>query len=117
MDFLTTNRFFAPVKAYIDGLQKDLAMTLVWFGGAFGVLLLILIGLLLVLASIYRLSNAQKLNVQKFLGYGFVHMYRGPVILLSLVIALEAGGCHRFPITVRALYWSHWQQCCKWLFS
>ncbi len=87
---------FAPVKAYIDGLQKDLAMTLVWFGGAFGVLLLILIGLLLVLASIYRLSNAQKLNVQKFLGYGFVHMYRGPVILLSLVIALEAGAAIGF---------------------
>ncbi len=89
---LDNNPVFAPVRDYIDGLQKDLAVTLVWFGLAFLALGLILIGLLLVLASIYRLANEEKLNVKKFLGFGFGQMYRGPVILLSLVIGLEFMG-------------------------
>lgn len=89
---LDNNPVFAPVRDYIDGLQKDLAVTLVWFGLVFFALGLILIGLLLVLASIYRLANAEKLNVKKFLGFGFGQMYRGPVILLSLVIGLEFMG-------------------------
>lgn len=89
---LDNNPVFAPVRDYIDGLQKDLAVTLVWFGLVFFALGLILIGLLLVLASIYRLANAEMLNVKKFLGFGFGQMYRGPVILLSLVIGLEFMG-------------------------
>lgn len=89
---LDNNPVFAPVRDYIDGLQKDLAVTLVWFGLVFFALGLILIGLLLVMASIYRLANAEKLNVKKFLGFGFGQMYRGPVILLSLVIGLEFMG-------------------------
>ena len=89
---LDNHPVFAPVRDYIDGLQKDLAVTLVWFGLVFFALGLILIGLLLVLASIYRLANAEKLNVKKFLGFGFGQMYRGPVILLSLVIGLEFMG-------------------------
>ncbi len=76
---------FASVKKYIDGLQKDLMQTVIWFGLVFLMLGIILTGILLALASIYRLANKEKLNVQKFLGYGFWNMYKKPLILLSVV--------------------------------
>lgn len=83
------NLVFAEVEKYIDGLQKDLMSTVAWFGLVFLILMIILVGILLALAAIYRVANQQKLNVQKFLGYGFLNMYLKPMILLCVVNATE----------------------------
>lgn len=80
---------FVDIHNYIDGLQKKLGTTLMWFGMVFVMLLLILIGLLLTLATIFRIINQEKINVKKFMGFSFLQMYSKPIILLSLLIILE----------------------------
>ena len=83
------NMVFESVQNYIDGLQKDLMSTLAWFGLVFIILTIILVGILIALAAIFRIANQEKLNVQKFLGYGFLNMYVKPMIMLSIVIVTE----------------------------
>ncbi len=87
---LTDNSLkFVDVHNYIDGLQKELGTTLMWFGTVFVMLMLILIGLLFTLATIFRIVNQEKINVKKFMGFSFLQMYRKPIILLSVLIILE----------------------------
>lgn len=80
---------FSKVSNYIDGLQKELWLTMSWFGLVFLVLLVILIGLLIILATIFRIANQEKINVKKFLGFSFWQIYRGPVIFLAGVGGIE----------------------------
>ncbi len=88
-DLEDNNLVFSAVQVYIDGLQKQLGMTVLWFGGGFLVLFLILAGLLITLAAVFRIANQEKINVKKFLGYGTWEMYRGPILLLTIVLILE----------------------------
>lgn len=88
-DLNDNNLSFTSVQNYIDGLQKDLMSTIAWFGLVFLILAVILVGILVALATIFRIANQEKLNVQKFLGYGFLNMYAKPVIMLSIVIVTE----------------------------
>lgn len=89
---LTDNELiFTAVQNYIDGLQKEIGLTLLWFGMVFVVLILILAGLLLTLAAIFRIANQEKINVKKFLGFSFWQLYRTPVTLLLTLILLELG--------------------------
>lgn len=83
------NLIFASVQKYIDGLQKDLMSTIAWFGLVFLILTIILVGILVAIAAIFRIANQEKLNVQKFLGYGFLNMYAKPMIMLGIVIVTE----------------------------
>lgn len=80
---------FTNVKNYIDGLQKDLIATVAWFGIVFLILTLILLGILIALAAVFRIANQEKINVKKFLGYGFINLYRMPIIMLISVICIE----------------------------
>ena len=80
---------FTDVQQYIDGLQKELMQTIAWFGVVFLILTVILIGILMALAAIFRIANQEKLNVQKFLGYGFLDMYLKPIVLLCAVVIAE----------------------------
>ncbi len=80
---------FENVQSYIDGLQKDLMSAITWFGLVFLILTLILTGILIALAAVFRIANQEKLHVQKFLGYGFWNMYGKPMLLLGAVIAAE----------------------------
>lgn len=80
---------FIYVGKYIDGLQKSLITTIVWFGVIFLILMIILIGILIALATIFRISNQEKINVKKFLGYGFMDLYFIPIIMLSSIICIE----------------------------
>ena len=80
---------FKPVNVYIDGLQKELKTTVLWFGFVFLILFFILIGLLLTLATIFRIANQEKINVKKFLGFNFWQLYGWPLTLLLGVIILE----------------------------
>lgn len=80
---------FVAVQGYIDGLQTNIWLTILWFGAIFIVLAIILIGLLLTLATIYRVANQEKINVKKFLGFSFGQLYRAPVLLLASLVLLE----------------------------
>ena len=80
---------FLAVQNYIDGIRKQLQTTIFWFGGVLLVLIVILTGLLLTLAGIYRLANREKMSVKKFLGYGTWQMYRGPLLLLVSLFLLQ----------------------------
>jgi hypothetical protein len=83
------NPEFVDTGKYIDGLQKDLMTTIEWFGVVFLILMLILIGILISLATVFRIANQEKINVKKFLGYGFIDLYRMPIIMLVSVISIE----------------------------
>ncbi len=80
---------FVNVGKYIDGLQKDLMTTITCFGVVFLILMLILLGILIALATVFRIANQEKINVKKFLGYGFINLYRMPIIMLISVICIE----------------------------
>lgn len=80
---------FASVQNYIDGLQKELMTAIVWFGMAFLILIFILVGILISLATVFRIANQEKINVKKFLGYGFMDLYRIPIIMLVSAIGIE----------------------------
>ena len=83
------NLEFTNIRNYIDGLQKDLLTTIAWFGLAFLILMFILLGILIALATVYRITNQEKINVKKFLGYGFFNLYSIPIIMLISVICIE----------------------------
>jgi len=83
------NPTFRSVHVYIDGLQRDIETVLFWSGMAFIILVSMLVGLLLTLATIFRIANQEKINVKKFLGFDFWQLYRSPLILLSCVILTE----------------------------
>jgi hypothetical protein len=80
---------FSSVQQYIDGLQKDLWTTIEWFGLVFLFLFIILVGLLITLATIFRISNQEKINVKKFLGFSFWQLYKVPTLMLISIIVLE----------------------------
>ena len=82
---------FANIGKYIDGMQKNLITTIAWFGLVFLILMLILLGILIALATVFRIANQEKINVKKFLGYGFGNLYNIPIIMLSSVIFIELG--------------------------
>lgn len=90
-DLSDNNLTFTAVQNYIDGIQKSIWVTLLWFGLVFVILLLILIGLLLTLAAIFRIVNQEKINIKKFLGFSFFQLYRMPILLLSSLVILEFG--------------------------
>ena len=80
---------FIKVKSYIDGLQKDLMDLIMWFGIAYLILTLILLGTLMALAMLLRIGSKDKLCVEKYMGYSFWKMYRLPVLLMLIVIITE----------------------------
>jgi uncharacterized membrane protein YuzA (DUF378 family) len=52
-------------------------------------LTIILIGVLLALATVFRIANQGKINVQKFLGYGFLNMYLVPMVFICFIQVVE----------------------------
>lgn len=88
-NLVDNNLQFTDVESYVDGLQKDLLQTVTWFGLVFIILAIILIGIMLALATVYRLANEEILNVKKFLGYGFCNIYGKLVIGLGIINAAQ----------------------------
>jgi hypothetical protein len=88
-DLVDNTPVFTQVQDYIDGLQKEIWTTIMWFGLVFVVLVAILIGLLITLATIFRIANQEKINVKKFLGFDYWRLYKAPMNLLLCVIILE----------------------------
>ena len=52
-------------------------------------LLLILLGLLLTLAMVFRIANQEKINVKKFLGFSFMQLYGKPMLMLIVWCVIE----------------------------
>ncbi len=75
---------FTSVHHYIDGLQKTFIQIILWFGMIGLILIVILIGILIALANVFRMGNQEKINVKKFLGYSFMQIYKLPVCLLTI---------------------------------
>ncbi|EDS76289.1 hypothetical protein CBC_A0317 [Clostridium botulinum C str. Eklund] len=88
---IKTNAFDGYIKFrnYIDGMQKNLITTIAWFGVVFLILMVILLGILIALATVFRIANQEKINVKKFLGYGFINLYGIPIIMIVSVIGIE----------------------------
>ncbi|HAR6214903.1 TPA: amino acid ABC transporter permease [Staphylococcus pseudintermedius] len=80
---------FVPIQVFIDGLQKDLAETIVWFGSFIVGALLLSILLLISLAYVYRLTHYERLYISKFLGFSFFKMYSLPMILILSIWAID----------------------------
>ena len=73
----------------MDGLQKDLLQTIMWFGVVFVILAVILFGIMLALATVFRIANEEILNVQKFLGYDFCNMYGKLITGLGIINVVQ----------------------------
>ncbi|MEK4817499.1 amino acid ABC transporter permease [Macrococcoides caseolyticum] len=80
---------FVAIKDFIDGLQKDLSQTILWFLGVIIGIILLSIILLISLSYVYRVSNNERLYVSKFLGFNFFKMYKVPMILIIVVWIIE----------------------------
>lgn len=80
---------FVPIQVFIDGLQKDLAETIVWFGSFIVGALMLSILLLISLAYVYRLTHYERLYISKFLGFSFFKMYSLPMILILSIWAID----------------------------
>ncbi|MBO4650544.1 MAG: hypothetical protein J5653_05065 [Clostridiales bacterium] len=80
---------FLRVEKYMDGIQQDLKNTMAMYIIAFVIVSVIVISLMLCLASIFGLSNRNRLNVKKFLGYDFYRMYGSPITSLAFVSFIE----------------------------
>ncbi|MFV0381877.1 MAG: hypothetical protein ACK5KR_06625 [Breznakia sp.] len=91
---------FEKVERYIDGLQKNLWLTIMWYGISFLLLMSIAVAILITLAWIYRIVNREKINVKKFLGFNFWKLYRFPILCLVGFSVLEL----IFMITMRSKF-------------
>lgn len=88
-DLIDNAPVITAVQEYIDGLQNDIWTVILWFGFTFTVLVAILLGLLITLATIFRIANQERINVKKFLGFNFWRLYKAPMCMLLGVIILE----------------------------
>lgn len=76
---------FLPIEEYINGLQKQLLQTIQWFYLIFLILLVLLIFALIIIATIFKVANKEKIAVKTFLGYSILKIY-WPIILSILGI-------------------------------
>ena len=89
-NLVDNNLVFSDVNDYIDGLQKELITGIFWLGMSAIILSIILIGILISIATVFRISNQNRLNVEKFMGFSFIKMYQKPLALLVSAIIIES---------------------------
>ena len=80
---------FTSVQKYVDGIQKELWLSIKMYGVLFAFLFVIVVGLLITLATIYRIANQEKINVEKFLGFSFWQLYKVPACVLLGAVIIE----------------------------
>lgn len=80
---------FVAIKDFIDGLQKDLSQTILWFFGVILGIISLSVILLISLSHVYRISNNERLYVSKFLGFSFFKMYKVPIVLIIFIWTIE----------------------------
>ena len=80
---------FTSVQKFVDGIQKELWLSIKMYGVLFAFLFVIVVGLLITLATIYRIANQEKINVKKFLGFSFWQLYKVPAFALLGAVIIE----------------------------
>lgn len=82
---------FLPIKSYINGLQKGLLQAIGMFVLVICLMVLMLLGIFISLASIFRNANKEILTVEKILGYSFISRYSKLIILMVMFCSIEMG--------------------------
>lgn len=73
---------FNSVNEYINGLQKDLMLSIELFGLIYCVMLLMLTMLVLLLINFFNIVNGEKIKVKKYLGFSFISIYQFPLLTI-----------------------------------
>ena len=80
---------FATIRLFVDGIQKDLWLTIQLFLGALIAITFIVIILLISIITIFQNAYKEKISVKKFLGYSNFSIYKVPLLLTTFVITLD----------------------------
>lgn len=88
-DLIDNQITFSSTSQFIDGLQKQLWLTIRLFGILLVMVTGISIALLMTLINIYKLIHQESLAVKKFLGYGFIQLYGKLFALICLTVIVE----------------------------
>lgn len=80
---------FIAVREYINGFQKNLKMTICWFGVVIGILSIIVLGILLAIAVLYKKTNLKKNSIKKFLGYNELRIHGKITLTVFIAVVLE----------------------------
>ncbi|CRH67555.1 Uncharacterized protein conserved in bacteria [Chlamydia trachomatis] len=80
---------FATIRLFVDGIQKDLWLTIQLFLGALIAITFIVIILLVSIITIFQNAYKEKISVKKFLGYRNFSIYKIPLLLTTFVVTLD----------------------------
>ena len=80
---------FATIRLFVDGIQKDLWLTIQLFLGTLIAITFIVIILLISIITIFQNAYKEKISVKKFLGYSNFSIYKIPLLLTTFVITLD----------------------------
>ena len=80
---------FATIRLFVDGIQKDLWLTIQLFLGTLIAITFIVIILLISIITIFQNTYKEKISVKKFLGYSNFSIYKIPLLLTTFVINLD----------------------------
>lgn len=80
---------FATIRLFVDGIQKDLWLTIQLFLGALIAITFIVIILLISIITIFQNAYKEKISVKKFLGYSNFSIYKIPLLLTTFVVTLD----------------------------
>ena len=80
---------FATIRLFVDGIQKDLWLTIQLFLGTLIAITFIVIILLISIITIFQNTYKEKISVKKFLGYSNFSIYKIPLLLTTFVITLD----------------------------
>ena len=80
---------FATIRLFVDGIQKDLWLTIQLFLGALIAITFIVIILLISIITIFQNAYKEKISVKKFLGYSNFSIYKIPLLLTTFIVTLD----------------------------
>lgn len=80
---------FSTIRLFVDGIQKDLWLTIQLFLGTLIAITFIVIILLISIITIFQNAYKEKISVKKFLGYSNFSIYKVPLLLTTFVITLD----------------------------
>ena len=80
---------FATIRLFVDGIQKDLWLTIQLFLGALIAITFIVIILLISIITIFQNAYKEKISVKKFLGYSNFSIYKIPLLLTTFMVTLD----------------------------
>lgn len=80
---------FLSIHLFVDGLQKDLWLTVQMYLGFLIVVMCIVVMLLVTIMTIFQNAYKEKISVKKFLGYSNFSIYRIPALFVASVSLID----------------------------